>query len=160
MIHNKTKQKVDRLLAFQNRHWHCLSDCSEFVKMKCVRENQKKWNIFYILNIPLHTASSPFSFWLMRWRNTHATGTLEEGDTENLLELCLARYLSLYFFFFPKGLQLGASFGADWATLATLLWETDDQSSVGPQYKSMWQIRIPTFFSVVKFWDWPTSLTL
>ena len=27
----------------------------------------------------------------------------------HLLELCLARYLSLHFFFFPKGLQLGDS---------------------------------------------------
>jgi len=34
----------------------------------------------------------------------------------HLLELCLARYLSLYFFFFPKGLQLW-----DWVTLATRL---------------------------------------
>lgn len=38
------------------------------------------------------------------------------------LALCLARYLSLHFFFFPKGLQLGASAGAAWAALAALLW--------------------------------------
>lgn len=39
----------------------------------------------------------------------------------HLLELCLARYLSLHFFFFPKGLQLGDSLWLGWGTLATRL---------------------------------------
>lgn len=52
---------------------------------------------------------------------------MAERRPGSLLELCLARYLSLYFFFFPKGLQLGASLGADWATLATRLVGKDDQ---------------------------------
>lgn len=39
----------------------------------------------------------------------------------HLLELCLARYLSLHFFFFPKGLQLGDSLWLGWLTLATRL---------------------------------------
>lgn len=46
----------------------------------------------------------------------------------HLLELCLARYLSLHFFFFPKGLQLGDSLWLGWVTLATRLPREEDIS--------------------------------
>lgn len=46
----------------------------------------------------------------------------------HLLELCLARYLSLHFFFFPKGLQLGDSLWLGWVTLATRLPREEDTS--------------------------------
>lgn len=40
--------------------------------------------------------------------------TSESLERKNSLELCLARYLSLHFFFFPKGLQ-------DWLPVLALL---------------------------------------
>jgi hypothetical protein len=92
-----------------NMHWHYLSDSSKFMNKMSKGKSKEMAHFLYI---PLCTASSPLSFWLKRWRNTNATWTLQR-DTENLLELCLARYLSLHFFFFPKGLQLGASLGAE-----------------------------------------------
>lgn len=91
------------------------------MKMSRIKENQKQWHTFYRMQIA-HCIISPV---LLGTDMGHisASPSLQQRGSGCLLELCFARYLSLYFFFFPKGLQLGASLGAHCATLATRLVE-------------------------------------
>lgn len=69
-------------------------------------------------------------------RQGHGQGWgLSPLPCSHLLELCLARYLSLHFFFFPKGLQLGESLWLGWVTLATRLPREEDtpMAQLSPQ---------------------------
>ena len=105
----------------QTLHWVILMSADILRKVwKVVRVDPWGESVMSSLPPTCHDCVEPGrGMWSQETRNS--------GESGSVLALCFARYLSLYFFFFPKGLQLGASLGAEWAPLATRLEGRDNR---------------------------------